>query len=349
MPRTERPGPGTARSGARPTVEDVAARAGVSRGTVSRVINGSPKVSTEARGAVERAIAELGYVPNQAARSLVTSRTDVIALVVPESAERLRSEPYFSDVITGISDELAATDLQLLLALVRNEDERERLTRYLTARRVDGVLLVSVRQDDPLPDLLEWLEMPTVLGGRRSEREPLSYVHADNAGGARAAVRHLVARGSTRVATITGPLDMEAAGARLAGYREALTEAGLPLEEVLVAHGDFTEAGGYAAMRELLAGAPALDAVFCASDLMAVGAIRALREAGRRVPGQVAVVGFDDSVVARSTEPPLTSVRQPIEAMGRLMVQLLLEEIAEPGRPRRQVTLPAELTVRVSA
>ncbi|MGA5821147.1 LacI family DNA-binding transcriptional regulator [Kitasatospora sp. NPDC094028] len=214
MPRTERPGPGTARSGARPTVEDVAARAGVSRGTVSRVINGSPKVSTEAREAVERAVAELGYVPNQAARSLVTSRTDVIALVVPESAARLRSEPYFSDVITGISDELAATDLQLLLAMVRTEDERERLTRYLTARRVDGVLLVSVRHDDPLPDLLEWLEMPTVLGGRRSEREPLSYVNADNAGGARAAVRHLVARGSTRVATITGPLDMEAASVR---------------------------------------------------------------------------------------------------------------------------------------
>ncbi|MFF2542535.1 LacI family DNA-binding transcriptional regulator [Kitasatospora sp. NPDC058063] len=349
MTRTDRPGPGSTRSAARPTVEDVAARAGVSRGTVSRVINGSPKVSARAREAVEHAVAELGYVPNQAARSLVTSRTDVVALVVPESLARLRSEPYFADVITGISDELASTDLQLLLTLVRNEDERERLTRYLTARRVDGVLLVSVRQDDLLPDLLEQLGMPAVLGGRRSERESLSYVHADNAGGARAAVRHLVGSGRTRVATITGPLAMEAAGARLAGYREALTEAGLAPEDALVAHGDFTEAGGYAAMCELLAEMPTLDAVFCASDLMAVGAFRALREAGRRVPGDVAVVGFDDSVIARSTEPPLTSVRQPTEAMGRLMVQLLIEEIAEPGRPRRQVILPTELTVRASA
>lgn len=349
MPRTEQSGPGSARSAGRPTLEDVAARAGVGRGTVSRVVNGSPKVSAKARQDVERAIAELGYVPNQAARSLVTSRTDVIALVVPESFARLRSEPYFSDVIAGISDALAATDLQLLLILVRNEHERERLTRYLTARRVDGVLLVSVRRDDPLPDLLDRLDLPAVLGGRRSEREPLSYVHADNAGGARAAVRHLIARGSAAVATITGPLDMEAAGARLAGYREAVAEAGLTLDDALVATGDFTEPGGYAAMRELLDRVPTLDAVFCASDLMAVGAFRALREAGRRVPDDVRVVGFDDSVIARSTEPPLTSVRQPTETMGRLMVQLLLDEIAEPGRPRRQMVLPTELVVRASA
>ncbi|MFJ9690637.1 LacI family DNA-binding transcriptional regulator [Kitasatospora sp. NPDC101183] len=353
MSRTERPGAGSAgpstRPSARPTVEDVAARAGVSRGTVSRVVNGSPKVSAKAREAVESAVADLGYTPNQAARSLVTSRSDVIALVVPEGFERLRSEPYFADVIAGISDELASTDLQLLLTLVRTERERERLARYLTARRVDGLILASVRQGDPLPDQLERLGLPTVLGGRRSERETLSYVHGDNAGGARSAARHLAARGRTAVATITGPLDMEAAVARLAGYREALAEAGLTPEEALVAHGDFTEAGGYAAMRRLLAETPALDAVFCASDLTAVGALLALREAGRRVPEDVAVVGFDDSVIARSTEPPLTSVRQPTQSMGRLMARILIEEIAEPGRPRRQVTLPTELTVRASS
>ncbi|MER5641152.1 LacI family DNA-binding transcriptional regulator [Kitasatospora sp. NPDC002227] len=336
-------------SAVRPTLEAVAARAGVGRGTVSRVVNGSPKVSAKARAAVEQAIAELGYVPNQAARSLVTSRTDSVALVIPESVARLRSEPYFSDIITGVSGELAETEMQLLLILVRDERERERLTRYLTARRVDGVLLVSVHEDDPLPELLERLEMPAVLGGRRSGEESLSYVHADNGGGARAAVRHLLARGRTAVATITGPLDMEAAEARLAGYRQALAEAGLEPDEGLVAHGDFTERGGRETMRELLERRPELDGVFCASDMTAAGALQALREAGRRVPEDVAVVGFDDSAVARHTEPALTSIRQPTEEMGRLMVQLLLKEIAQPGRFRRQVVLPTELVVRASA
>ncbi|MEU6970381.1 LacI family DNA-binding transcriptional regulator [Kitasatospora aureofaciens] len=334
---------------ARPTLEAVAARAGVGRGTVSRVVNGSSKVSAKARAAVEQAIAELGYVPNQAARSLVTSRTDAVALVIPESVAKLSSEPYFSDIITGVSAELADSDLQLLLVLVRDEHERERLSRYLTARRVDGVLLVSVHQDDPLPELLERLELPAVLGGRRSEQETLSYVHADNAGGARAAVRHLLSRGRTAIGTVTGPLDIEGAAARLAGYRQALAEAAVPADEGLVAHGDFTERGGREGMRELLARRPGLDAVFCASDLMAAGALQALREAGRRVPQDVAVVGFDDSVVARHTEPPLTSVRQPIEETGRLMVRSLLKEIAQPGRFRRQTVLPTELVVRESS
>ncbi|MFD0572241.1 LacI family DNA-binding transcriptional regulator [Kitasatospora gansuensis] len=145
----------------------MAALAGVGRGTVSRVVNGSPRVSEKAREAVNAAIAELGYVPNRAARTLVTSRTDSIALVVPEAETRLFSEPYFSDIISGVSAELAETDMQLLLILVRNQRERERLSAYLTAQRVDGVLLVSVHQDDPLPSLLESLEIPSVLAGRR--------------------------------------------------------------------------------------------------------------------------------------------------------------------------------------
>ncbi|WP_263105280.1 LacI family DNA-binding transcriptional regulator [Kitasatospora sp. DSM 101779] len=337
------------RSSARPTLEEVAALAGVGRGTVSRVINGSPRVSEKAREAVQAAIAELGYVPNRAARTLVTSRTDSVALVVPEAETRLFSEPYFSDIISGVSAELAETDMQLLLILVRNQRERERLSAYLTAQRVDGVLLVSVHQDDPLPSILESLEIPSVLAGRRGDLEPLSYVHADNAGGARMAVRHLLRRGCRQVATITGPLDMEVAQARLGGYRRALEEAGRPYDEELVGLADFTEEGGRLAMRELLERRPDLDGVFCASDLMAAGAMQVLRAAGRRVPDQVAVIGFDDSIVARHTDPPMTSVRQPIEEMGRTMARLLLEEIAERGRARRQVVLATELVVRDSA
>ncbi|MFD7732476.1 LacI family DNA-binding transcriptional regulator [Kitasatospora phosalacinea] len=342
------PGAG-GRATARPTLEEVAALAGVGRGTVSRVINGSPRVSTKAREAVQTAIAELGYVPNRAARTLVTSRTDSIALVVPEAETRLFSEPYFSDIISGVSAELAETDMQLLLILVRNQRERDRLSAYLTAQRVDGVLVVSVHRDDPLPGLLESLEIPSVLAGRRGDLEPLSYVHADNAGGARMAVRHLLRRGCTRVATLTGPLDMEVAQARLGGYRRALEEAGHAYDEDLVGLADFTEEGGRVAMRELLARKPELDGVFCASDVMAAGAMQVLRAAGRRIPDDVAVIGFDDSIVARHTDPPMTSVRQPIEEMGRTMARLLLDEIHERGRARRQVVLATELIVRDSA
>ncbi|MFF4345242.1 LacI family DNA-binding transcriptional regulator [Kitasatospora sp. NPDC001540] len=342
------PGAG-GRATARPTLEEVAALAGVGRGTVSRVINGSPRVSAKAREAVQTAIAELGYVPNRAARTLVTSRTDSIALVVPEAETRLFSEPYFSDIISGVSAELAETDMQLLLILVRNQRERDRLSAYLTAQRVDGVLVVSVHRDDPLPGLLESLEIPSVLAGRRSDLEPLSYVHADNAGGARMAVRHLLRRGCTRVATLTGPLDMEVAQARLGGYRRALEEAGHAYDEELVGLADFTEEGGRVAMRELLARKPELDGVFCASDVMAAGAMQVLRAAGRRIPDDVAVIGFDDSIVARHTDPPMTSVRQPIEEMGRTMARLLLDEIHERGRARRQVVLATELIVRDSA
>ncbi|GLW71808.1 LacI family transcriptional regulator [Kitasatospora phosalacinea] len=342
------PGAG-GRATARPTLEEVAALAGVGRGTVSRVINGSPRVSAKAREAVQNAIAELGYVPNRAARTLVTSRTDSIALVVPEAETRLFSEPYFSDIISGVSAELAETDMQLLLILVRNQRERDRLSAYLTAQRVDGVLVVSVHRDDPLPGLLESLEIPSVLAGRRGDLEPLSYVHADNAGGARMAVRHLLRRGCTQVATLTGPLDMEVAQARLGGYRRALEEAGHAYDEDLVGLADFTEEGGRVAMRELLDRRPELDGVFCASDVMAAGAMQVLRAAGRRIPDDVAVIGFDDSIVARHTDPPMTSVRQPIEEMGRTMARLLLDEIHERGRARRQVVLATELIVRDSA
>ncbi|WP_282692369.1 LacI family DNA-binding transcriptional regulator [Streptomyces sp. CC208A] len=335
----------------RPTLEEVAARAGVGRGTVSRVINGSPKVSEQAKAAVEKAVTELGYVPNRAARALAGSRTDAIALVVPETEARLFAEPYFLDIIRGVSGELAAADKQLLLTLIRSDQERQRFEQYLAAQRVDGVLLVSVHADDPLPDQVRALGLPAVLNGRRREDEPVAFVDSDNTGAGRTAVAHLAAGGRRRIATITGPLDMYGARCRLDGYREGLADAGLPADDALVATGDFTEEGGRRAMRELLDRRPGLDAVFAASDVMAAGARAVLREAGRRVPADVALVGVDDSAVARLMDPPLTSVRQPIEEMGRTMARLLLAEIASPSeaddQPRRM--LPTRLVVRASS
>ncbi|MFF5566968.1 LacI family DNA-binding transcriptional regulator [Streptomyces sp. NPDC012623] len=333
--------------GQRPTLEAVAQLAGVGRGTVSRVVNGAPGVSARARSAVEAAIAELKYVPNPAARSLVTSRTDSIALVIPESESRLASEPYFSAVIRGVSTELADTDMQLLLILVRDQRERDRLIRFVEARRVDGVLLVAVHRDDPLPAFLEMSRIPTVLAGRRTSDEALSHVHSDNAGGAAQAVRYLLDGGRRIIATITGPLDMDVGRSRLSGWRDAHAERGAPApDEALVAPGDFTEEGGRAAMRELLERRPGLDAVFVASDVMAAGALTVLRERGRRVPEDVAVIGFDDSIVARHTVPPLTSVSQPTEELGRTITRLLLDEINEPALAHRSLTLPTTLTHR---
>ncbi|MER6442663.1 LacI family DNA-binding transcriptional regulator [Streptomyces sp. NPDC001185] len=333
----------------RPTIKSVAARAGVGRTTVSRVINGSELVSEKARAAVLAAIAELNYVPNSVARGLVTSRTNSVALVIPESESRLGSEPYFSAVIRGVSTALAETRTQLQLILVRDQSERDQLTESVAERRVDGVLLVSVHEHDPLPGLLEDMGLPTVLAGRRSADESLSHVHSDNAGGAAAAVEHLLARGRRTIGTISGPLDMDVARSRLQGWRETLEKAGHEVPGRLVASADFTEDGGETAMRSLLRQVPSLDAVFVASDVMAAGALAELRRQGRRVPDDVAVIGFDDSIIARHSTPPLTSVRQPVEEIGTAIARILLAEINDPEKPRRHIVLPTELVVRESS
>lgn len=331
-----------------PTIKTVAARAGVGRTTVSRVINGSDLVSADARARVLAAIKELNYVPNSVARGLVTSRTDAVALVIPESESRLGAEPFFAALIRGVSGALAETRTQLQLTLVRDQFERDQLAASVATRRVDGVLLVSVHTHDRLPGMLEEMGLPTVLAGRRDAGEQLSYVDSDNSGGAAAAVRYLLARGRRRIATITGSLDMDVGRSRLAGWRDAHREAGARADGALAETGDFTEEGGVRAMRSLLERAPDLDAVFAASDLMAVGALAELRRRGRRVPDDVAVVGFEDSVLARHTAPPLTTVRQPVEEVGRTMARILLD-ITQNGADRRQVTLPTELVVRESS
>ncbi len=335
-----------------PTLEQVAALAGVGRGTVSRVINREPGVKDSTRLLVQQAIAELGYVPNTAARALAGTRTDAVALVITEAERRLFAEPFFSDIVHGVGAGLADTEIQLLLTLVRGDRERRRFVQYARAGRVDGILLASLHGSDPLPDMLAELDLPMVLGGRRSGEETISYVDSDNVGGSRAAVRHLLGSGRRAIATITGPQDMYVAQCRLRGYQEALQEAPGVLgqgDPSWTAGGDFTEESGGRAMAELLERHPGLDAVFAASDVMAAGALRVLRTAGRRVPEDVAVVGFDDSPVARHTAPQLTTVRQPVAEMGRAMAAMLLDSIGEPQGDARQLLLPTQLVRRESA
>ncbi|GAA1823341.1 LacI family transcriptional regulator [Planosporangium flavigriseum] len=331
------------RSTGRPTLDQVASLAGVGRGTVSRVVNGSEQVSVRARQAVEQAIAELGYVPNRAARALVTQRTDSIALVVPEPGERFFTEPFFGRIVQAISAALAGSELQMLLMIAQSPDERRRLDGYLSRQHVDGALLLSLHgSDDALPERLEERGVAAVRVGRPAHPGPACYVDADNRGGAQKAASYLVEQGRKRIATITGPLDMAVGLDRLGGYRDVVKSGP-------VAVADFSEESGAAAMRWLLEHYPDVDAVFAASDPMAAGALRVIKESGRRVPHDVAVVGFDDSFIARHTDPHLTTVYQPVEAMGKELVRLLLAKLAGESPDRQQVVLDTHLVVRDSA
>ena len=316
-----------------PTLDEVAQTAGVSRSTASRAINGGLRVSPEAQAAVDAAVAQLGYTPNRAARSLVTRRTDSIALVVPEPDERILTDPFLSGTLRGVSAALAPTDLQLVLLIARPDEHAGRIVRYLRSGHVDGAIITSHHREDDLEGAVLASPLPAVFVGRPfTAMEDLVYVDVDNVEGGRIATQRLVDGGYRRIATISGPQDMTAGVDRLAGWRHAVRAAGLP--DDAVAAGDFAAAGGAAAMEELLDRHPDIDAVFAASDLMAEGALRVLRARGKSVPGDVAVVGFDNLGVAATTSPALTTVQNPVVEMVKAATGMLLDLIA--GRPVTQ-------------
>jgi DNA-binding LacI/PurR family transcriptional regulator len=329
-----------------PTLEMVAAEAGVSRATVSRVVNGSPKVSPEVIETVQAAIARLGYTPNRAARSLANRRSMVIALVVPEDTSRLFGDPYFAAIVKGITDELDASDYVLNLHLARSEAAQKTLA-YLTGGNVDGALIVSHHVGDEFLSTLG-RHLPVVFGGRPIDPSATDsvYIDIDNEAAAYDGTRYLIAAGCTRIATVTGPADMPAGIDRLSGFRRAMTEAGL--DASLVADGDFTMTGGARAARSLLDRSEQFDGLFVASDLMAVGAVTALRERGIKVPADVRVMGFDDSPAALTGEVELTTVRQPSEEQGRLLARTLLQ-LLRGEQTARRIIMPTDIVVRASA
>lgn len=340
-------------SEARPTLEAVAARAGVSRATASRVVNGGAGVRAPLVDRVREAVAELGYVPNLAARSLVTRRSGAVAVIIAEPEFRVFSDPFFERQLRGISRELATHDSQLVLLWVEGPDDHDRIARYLGGGHVDGALAFSLHDNDDLSSVVRGSGVPAVFGGRpggpgAGSQHAVPFVDCDNRGGARTAVRHLVALGRSRVAHIAGPRDQTSALDRLEGYRDVLPGA----DPALTAQGDFTAASGARAMAGLLDRGAAPDAVFASNDLMASGALAVLRERGLRVPEDVALVGFDDMTpVAEATDPPLTTVRQDIEGNGRLMVRLLMGALSD-GRGARatdSVITPTTLVRRASA
>jgi DNA-binding LacI/PurR family transcriptional regulator len=329
----------------RPTIHDVAEASGVSRGTVSRVLNGKSNVSLSAEAAVRRAVAETGYVVNRAARSLKTSRTGSIVMVLSEPQERLFEDPNFSVLMRVATNQLAERDMSLVLMIAGDDGGRERVARYLRGGHADGALLISTHAGDPLLDEIERADVPAVAQGAVLGRESvIPYAAADERGGARAMAEYLVEQGRRKIGMITGPLDTPGGSLRLEGFTSVL---GRKAGKQMVVHSDYTQAGGEAAMQKLLQNVPDLDAVFVASDLMAAGALQALHAAGRRVPEDVAVGGFDDSAIASATRPALTTVRQPLakvaEETVRLLIALLDDEEVEP------VILPTELIIRDSA
>jgi len=311
-----------------PTLEEVARVAGVSRSTVSRVVNGLPNVSRRSRESVARAIASLGYIPNQAARTLATRRTNSIALVVSEHGNRVFGDPFFAGVLRGVYAGLAGSQRQLVL-LMGQEADSDRLLTYLCGGHVDGALMVSLHGRDPLPQRVAEAGVPVVFGGRPLSGANVPCVDSDNFHGGWVAARHLVSIGRTRIATIAGPEDMAVGIDRFVGWRRGMAEAGRDTGAVV--RSDFTIEAGAAA------------------DIIAVGAMRTLISRGRSIPDDVAVVGFDDSVLATSVVPPLTTVRQPIEELGRTMTWRLLAQLAGEDDLPASVLLPTELVRRESA
>lgn len=330
------------------TIEQIAELAQVSRSTVSRVLNNHPSVRPPVRDRVLQVIRENNYAPRAAARSLASSRTDVIGLLIPRSAGVIFADPFFSQMIQGITEASASLGYFLMLAMVTAEMEQSFYNRILRSRHFDGVIMLSSDVDDPILPLLIQDRTPLVLIGHHPFFQNLNTVDVENRAGARQAVTHLLSLGYRRVATITGSLQMIAGMDRRDGYKQALLEAGIDINSELIIDGGFTREGGYAAMQRLLALERRPQAVFVAADSMASGALRAIREAGLTAPEDIALVSFDDLPLAAYAEPPLTTVHQPIAEMGATAVKVLIDQIEDPERAPVTVRLPTHLVVRSS-
>lgn len=329
------------------TLEDIAERAGVSRSTVSRVVNDHPNVREEVRQRVWEVIRVTGYHPNAAARTLASQRSWMIGLVLPRSVSSFFTDPYFPHLTQGIAQGCNQHDYTLSLFLVSSKEDEEKIfPRVSRPGLLDGIIVQSGEIGDQLIDRLIDSNMPLVIAGRPVQPSDVSYIDVDNVDAARRATQHLIELGYQRVATIAGSNNTTVTIDRREGYVKALTEAGRVVDRSLMAEGDFTEAGGYAAMQTLLPVQP--DAVFAASDIMAIGAMRAVREAGLSVPEDIAFVGFDDLPLALHGNPRLTTMRQPVHQFGIKAVETLLDLIENGLHPARHVIMDTELIIRDS-
>lgn len=330
------------------TLEDVAKQTGVSRSTVSRVINGQPNVSEDVRQRVLQAIQITGYHPNAAARTLASQRSWTLGLILPHSVSFFFTDPYYPHLTKGIAQACNQSDYTFALFLVGTKKDEEKIFTRLSRRgMLDGVIIQSGNHGDQwLIDRIVHSEIPVVIAGRPFHPENVSYIDIDNVNAANSAVSHLIRLGRQRIGTIAGPSASTVGVDRKEGYIKALVERGRDVEESLIVEGDFTEAGGYYSMQQLLSANP--DAVFAASDVMAIGAMRAAREAGLRIPDDIAFVGFDDLPIATLSDVQLTTVRQPVVQFGAKAVELLIDLIENGIDPLRHILMPTELVIRDS-
>ena len=328
------------------TLEEIGKLAGVSRATVSRVINNHPNISPAVRERVQKVIEETGYQPNLLARSLASRETKMIGLIIPSVIQEFFSDPYYPRLTQGVAQAINDNHYTLNFFLFQSKKEEQRaLQRIVGNGLVDGLIVAADNMVDPfVPSLVEQ-NVPVVLVGRPSQPRDITFVDVDNVRGGYLATKHLIECGRSRIAEVSA-LPFLVAVDRDRGYRDALRDAGHDIDERLIAIGDFTELSGYHAMNELIPRKP--DGVFVHSDQMAVGALRALREAGLRVPEDVAVIGFDDLPPATQSHPTLTTISQPIRDTGSIAVETLIEILKSRLTTPKQIILPVHLKVRDS-
>jgi LacI family transcriptional regulator len=329
-----------------PTLEEIAQLCGVSRSTVSRVINNDRRVNAETRRRVQQVIRQHNFRPNAVARSLAGGRTGVLGLVIPMGIGRLFSDPYFPLLIQGVATSCNTHDHSVMLWMAEPEFERRTIHQILNNRLIDGIIVASAVIDDPILTAIEGSDLPFVMVGRHLQRTDVSYIDVDNRDASREVIAFLIRLGFQRIATISGPQNMIAGIDRFLGYQDALHDWRIPLNPDLVVEGDFSEEGGYHAMQRLLPYHP--EAIYAASDAMALGALRFLTEVHVNVPADVSIIGFDDIPAAARSAPPLTTVRQPIVRAGAMAAENLIDLIMYPGQGPRRVILPTELVIRDS-
>jgi LacI family transcriptional regulator len=329
------------------TLEDIAKQAGVSRSTVSRVVNDDPNVSDKVRHRVHQVILTTGYHPHPAARSLASHRSWMIGLVLPRTVSNFFTDPYFPRLTQGVAQACNHHNYTLgLFLLETREDEKRIFPRISRKGLLDGILLQTAEMDDILLDRLINSDFPIMMVGRPYNTNEISYIDVDNHAASYEAVCHLIKLGYKRIGTITGRMNSTAGIDRLQGYLKAIQDHAGQVDEALVVEGDFSEQSGYLAMKKLLPQKP--DAIFAASDTMAIGAIRAVRNAGLSIPKDIAFIGFDDLPVASLSDFRLTTVRQPIIQFGGTAVDVLIDLIENGSKPTRRIILETELVIRDS-
>ena len=328
----------------RPTIYDVARLAGVSTATVSRALNGTGQIAASTRATIEAAVEQLGYRPNTIARSLVTKTTQTIALLLPDI-----TNPFYAALVNGIQQTALSHGHTMLLCTTESDAEREEhYLRVLRAKQVDGALVDGLVL--PPDRIARFVEdgFPIVCLDRDIDSRSIPLVQVDNRLGGRIATGHLIDLGHTRIAHVTGAGELGISDERLAGYRDALSGAGLPVDFQLVEEGRFTDDGGHDAARRLLEREPGVTAIFAANDLSALGVLNAVAEAGKRVPDDVSVVGFDDLHLSAYTAPPLTTIRQPAVEIATLATEILIGLTKGREVEEMRHLLEPELVIRAS-